>query len=184
MKEYRTADFLVTIAEESRQHETVPERYEGIYCVQCNHRVEVAFVPDFRNEANWPPTAAFADSLDWDLPPDASAARWTIVMMSNLAVTPHDGPIQVERVKTPKLSPQDEPRSAVMFFLPRERFSMLVDELRELLDADDRIYWRAFEGGGVPISELEHTGLVQFLRQHVLLPSILSASHLHLLALD
>ena len=64
MKEYRTADFLVTIVEETRQHETMPERYEGTYSVQCNHRVEVAFVPDFQTDANWPPTVAFADSVD------------------------------------------------------------------------------------------------------------------------
>jgi hypothetical protein len=71
-----------------------------------------------------------------------------------------------------------------MLRIPRELFSTLMDEMRMLLDADDRIHWRAFGGGGVPISQLEHTGFVQFLREHVLLPSILSPSDLHLLALD
>jgi hypothetical protein len=75
VKEHRTEDFLVTILDETREHETVPERYEGIYSVQCNHRVEVAFVPDFQTEANWPPTVAFADSIDWDSPPDATPSR-------------------------------------------------------------------------------------------------------------
>jgi hypothetical protein len=162
----------------------VPERYEGIYSVLCNHRGEVAFVPDFQTEANWPPTAAFADSLDSDSPPDATAARWTIVMTSNIVVTPHDGAMRVERVNTPKLSPKDEPRTVVMLCIPDELFSRLVDEMRVLLDSDDRIWWAAFGGGGVPISELEHTGIVRFLREHVLLPWILSPSHLHLLALD
>jgi hypothetical protein len=105
-------------------------------------------------------------------------------MTSNLVVTPHDGPVHIERLKTPKLSARDEPRNVVMLFTPRELFAKLVDEMRELLDADDRIHWRAFGGGGVPISELEQTGIVQFLRQHVLLRSILSPRELHLLALD
>jgi hypothetical protein len=184
MKEHRTADFLVTITEEFQQHEAVPERFEGIYTVQCNHHVDVAFVPDFRTEANWPPTSTFADSIEWDAPPDSSAARWTIVMSSNIVVTAHDGAMDVERVDTPKLSAQDEPRTVVMLWIPRELFSTLVDEMRMLLDGDDRIYWRGFGGGGVPISQLEHTEIVQFLREHVLVPMILTPRELHLLALD
>jgi hypothetical protein len=36
-----------------------------------------------------------------------------------------------------------------------------VDEMRELLDANDRIYWRAFGAGGVPNFDLEQTEIAR-----------------------
>lgn len=186
MKERRTADFPVTITEENWQHETSPELYEGIYSVECNRRVTIMFVPDFRTEANWPPTVDLAGSLDWDAAPDAGSARWMVAVTSRIVVTPHDGATRIETFDTSKLWLLDEPYESrtALISIRRELFASLVDEMRALLERHDGIRWHAYGGGGVPISELEHTDLVRFLRAHVLLPTILSPSDLHLLALD
>lgn len=179
MKVFANANFPIAIRDERFEHEpAVASLYEGIFSVHCNHVVEVRFVPAFRTASNWPPTKTFADSFDWDAPPDALVARWSVAMSSDIVVVPGDS-AELAVVETPLDS-----ALVHLVVVPFARFEELVRELHALLDDRPLIAWRAFGGGGIPVAELESLWLVRFLRDHVLRPPILDAEGLRMLGLE
>lgn len=176
MKVYANANFPVTVREERLEH--APELaslYEGSFSVQCNHVVEVRFVPPFRTAESWPPVSEFADSFDWDAPPDAITARWAVAMTSAIVVSP--GEVEQQETFDPRLDGSPAHLVTVHFSV----FEAISREVQELLEERPALAWTAFGGGGVPIHALESTQLVRFLRSRVLRAPLLDAQQLRLL---
>ena len=179
MKNYSNANFAVSVREEGLEHEPeLASLFEGTFSVHCNHLVAIRFVPAFRTTDNRPPTAAFADSFDWDAPPDAIAARWKTAVSSGIVVSPDD----TDALETFD-SPWDEQHGHLVT-LNTSDFEAISREVRELLEARPEVAWRAFGGGGIPVAELESTLLVRFLRSHLLNGAILDSYPLKMLGAE
>jgi 3-hydroxyisobutyrate dehydrogenase len=116
--------------------------------VTLNHVVGITFVPAFR----W--LSAIAD---WDHPASVEEARHIAARCARIVVTPAGGAGALEDVHV----------------IGAREFETMAREITHLHDTMHEIRWRAFGGGGVPVSRLESHAFMRFLRAEVLKAPIL-----------
>jgi hypothetical protein len=160
MKISPSADYYVRVSpQEWEADPPVAPLYAGIFVVDLNYLVDVAFVPDMGPVA--PPWDFSQLPANFDVITTPEQARLATVFTSSYAVTPND-----------KLAGTQEPLDdCVVFYVSTRDFSGYAEELGRL----------AHVVGGVRsmvrVSELREYQVIGFIEQVIVASSWLSAPH-------